>query len=115
MDAQSSLQTGEKASVKIIWLVSLCTLSALFWHSAAQAQATIDVGKITCNQFMFGGIADSRTISIWLSGYYNGTLNDTVVDVTAMQERAREVVRHCMDHPDMILMDAAKSVLKAKK
>jgi len=64
---------------------------------------------------MFGDIADSRTISIWLSGYYNGTINNTVVDVTAIKERAREVVRYCMSHPDMILMDAAKSVLGGHK
>ena len=69
-------------------------LSAVLWHPAAQAQVTIDVAKITCNQFMLGSIVDSRTMSIWLSGYYNGTLGNTLIDVPAMQERAREVVRY---------------------
>jgi HdeA/HdeB family len=115
MDAQSSLQTGEKGTMKIIWLVSLCTLSALFWHSVAQAQATIDVGKIACNQFMFGNIAESRTISIWLNGFYNGRLNNTIIDVATVQERAQDVVRYCMDHPNLMLMDAAISILSAKK
>jgi hypothetical protein len=72
----------------------LLMLSAVLWHPAAQAQVTIDVAKITCNQFMLGSIVDSRTMSIWLSGYYNGTLNNTLIDVPAMQERAREVVRY---------------------
>ncbi len=69
-------------------------LSAVLWHPAAQAQVTIDVAKITCNQFMLGSVVDSRTMSIWLSGYYNGTLSNTLIDVPAMQERAREVVRY---------------------
>jgi len=90
-------------------------LSAVLWHPAAQAQVTIDVAKITCNQFMFGNIVDSRTMSIWLSGYYNGTLNNTLIDVPAMKERAREVVRYCMDHPEVILMDAVKAVLGESK
>jgi HdeA/HdeB family len=71
-----------------------CLLATPLLPAAAAAPATIDVAKITCKQFMFGNIVDSRTISIWLAGYYNGTSNDTVVDVTAMQEKAREVVRY---------------------
>jgi hypothetical protein len=97
------------------WLTSLCMLSTLLWSVAAQAQATIDVAKITCNQFMFGNLADSMTLSIWLAGYYNGTLNNTVVDVTAMQEKAREVVRYCMSNPDTMLMEATKNVLGMTK
>ena len=91
--------------------LSFFMLSALLWHPAAQAQVTIDVAKITCNQFMFGNIANSRTLSIWLSGYYNGTLGNTLIDVPTMQERAREVVRYCMSHREVILMDAVKTVL----
>ena len=96
-------------------LVALCVLATLLCPAAARAQATIDVAKITCQQFMFGNIVDSRTISIWLAGYYNGTHNDTVVDVTAMQEKAREVVRYCMANPDMVVMEATKNVLGMNK
>lgn len=35
---------------------------------------------------MFGQVADSRTISIWLIGYYNDLRNSAVIDVTAMQK-----------------------------
>jgi len=96
-------------------LVALCVLATLLWPAAAGAQATIDVAKITCQQFMFGNIVDSRTISIWLAGYYSGTHNETVVDITAMQEKAREVVRYCMANPDMVIMEATKNVLGMSK
>jgi HdeA/HdeB family len=96
-------------------LALLCLLVTPLLPTAAAAQATIDVAKITCQQFMFGNIIDSRTISIWLAGYYSGTHNDTVVDVTAMQEKAREVVRYCMANPDMVVMEATKNVLGMSK
>lgn len=96
-------------------LLALCVVATLLYPAAAHAQATIDVAKITCQQFMFGNIVDSRTISIWLAGYYSGTHNETVVDITAMQEKAREVVRYCMANPDMVVMEATKSVLGMSK
>lgn len=96
-------------------LALLCLLATPLLPSPAAAQATIDVAKITCKQFMFGNIVDSRTMSIWLAGYFNGTHNDTVVDVTAMQEKAREVVRYCMANPDMVVMEATKNVLGMSK
>jgi hypothetical protein len=32
---------------------------------------TVDVAKITCKQFVLGEIVDVKTLSIWLSGYFN--------------------------------------------
>ena len=61
-------------------------------------------------------IADSRTISLWLFGYYDGGLKNTVIDVASMQNSSRDLVRYCMDHTDALVMDAAKNVLgKANK
>jgi RHH-type transcriptional regulator, rel operon repressor / antitoxin RelB len=37
---------------------------------------------------MFGRIADSRTISIWLIGYYSGVRNNSVIDTAAVQKQA---------------------------
>ena len=62
----------------------LLVLISVFGISAGRAQQTIDVEKITCDQFLAGRVTDSRTLSIWLSGYYNGTRHDTVVDVSEL-------------------------------
>jgi HdeA/HdeB family len=64
-------------------------LSALLWPPTARAQETIDAAKITCNQFMFGRIADSRTISIWLLGYYSGMRKNSVIDIAAVQKSSQ--------------------------
>jgi len=97
------------------WLIFLCTLSALLWSFAARAQETVDAAKITCNQFMFGRIADSRTISIWLIGYYAGMHNNSVIDVAAVQKNSQDLVKYCMAHSEVAVMDAAKSVFNVNK
>jgi acid stress chaperone HdeB len=96
-------------------LTWLCVLFTLLWLPAAQAQQTVDVSKITCNQFMFGNIADSRTITLWLFGYYDGALKKTVLDVASMQNSSRDLERYCMDHSDALIMDAAKNIFETGK
>jgi hypothetical protein len=98
-----------------IRLILLCTLSALLWSFAARAQETVDAAKITCNQFMFGRIADSRTISIWLIGYYAGVRNNSVIDVAAVQKSSQDLMKYCMAHSEVAVMDAAKSVFNVNK
>jgi len=92
------------------WPILLSLLSVLLWPPAPRAQETIDAAKITCNQFMFGRIADSRTISIWLIGYYSGMRNNSVIDTAAVQKQAQDLVQYCMAHSEASVMDAAKNV-----
>jgi HdeA/HdeB family len=96
-------------------LIFLCMLCAFLWPPTATAQETIDAAKITCNQFMFGRISDSRTISIWLIGYYSGMRNNSVIDIAAVQKQAQDLVQYCMAHSEASVMDAAKSVFNANK
>jgi hypothetical protein len=67
------------------------------------------------DQFLAGRVTDSRTLSIWLSGYYNGTRHNTVVDVSAFQKQSIDVMDYCISHPDMNLMDAIKNALGAER
>lgn len=82
---------------------------------AARAQMTIDVAKITCNQFLAGKVADSRSVTIWLSGYYSGTRRNTVLDVNALQSDAKDIMDYCISHPDAILMNAVTSLFGNRK
>jgi hypothetical protein len=91
------------------------TLISVFGISAGRAQETIDVAKNTCGQFLAGRVTDSRTLSIWLSGYYSGTRHNTVVDVSAFQKQSIDLMDYCISHPDMNLMDAIKNALGAER
>ena len=44
----------------------LGSMFALLVVSAALAQVTIDVGKITCDQYVLDK-ADARTVAVWLN------------------------------------------------
>ena len=97
------------------YLVPVLSLVAILGRSAAiQAQQTIDVAKITCDQFVMGKVADSRTVLIWLSGFYNGTRNNPLLDVSTLQKNSRDVMDYCFSHREAILMNAVKSLLDAK-
>jgi acid stress chaperone HdeB len=97
-------------------LMSLLALSAIFATSTAGwAQVTIDVAKITCDQFLAGKVADSRSVTVWLSGYYHGVHGNTVLDVNALQQDSQAVMDYCISHPSVILMDAVTTLLGNKK
>jgi len=93
----------------------LALLISVFGISVAQAQETVDIAKITCGQFLTGQVTDSQTLSIWLSGYYNGTRHNTVVDVSAFKKHSLDISNYCISHRDMNLMEAIENVFSAKK
>jgi acid stress chaperone HdeB len=95
---------------------TLCALSIILAVAApARAQETIDVSKLTCGQFLAGKVADSRSVTIWLSGYYNGMRNNTVLDVSALQKNSEDVMDYCLSHPSTILMNAVKTLFDKGK
>jgi len=89
----------------------LGSMFGLFVASAAVAQVTIDVSKITCNQYVLDQVTDFRTIVAWLDGFYSGKRNNTVVDTRALERNADKVEDYCRSHPDMPLMQAIETTL----
>jgi len=84
--------------------------------SPAQAQATVDVAKITCRQFLLGHVGGStRSVANWLSGYYNGKRGNTVIEVGSMQKNVHALERYCRKNHEMPIMDAAKNALGVEK
>jgi len=79
--------------------------------SAAQAQSTVDVTKITCSQFLFDKIAPTKSIAVWLSGYYNGLQRNTVIDLDRMDKNIDKVEDYCRMNEDVTVMDAVTKAL----
>jgi hypothetical protein len=95
----------------------LFLISAFFVFAQIQAtaQVTLDVAKITCDQLLMGKPVPSKYTVLWLSGYYNGKLNNTVIDPDGMSKNDQKVESYCDQHRDMTVMDAVKNVLGAGK
>lgn len=88
--------------------------SVLATTTGASAQETIDVAKVTCDQFVTGKVADYRTVAVWLSGYYHGIHNNTLVDVNAAQQDSDALVNYCLSHPSVILLSAVPTLFEKK-
>jgi hypothetical protein len=87
----------------------------LFLCSSSQAQTSIDVSKITCEQYNLFKVADPQKIAIWLSGYYHGTRNDMVLETQRLQDDAEEVGKFCDLNPKTRVLEAVKNVVGASR
>jgi acid stress chaperone HdeB len=86
---------------------------ALIGLQAVQAQVTIDITEITCNQFLGSQITDSRTLGIWLNGYVNGERGKT--HIHPLSPGHISLVNYCESHMDTLILDAARNVFGADK
>ena len=95
--------------------ISSIKLAALLLSLAgpATAQMTVDVAKITCRQYLFDRTFSPRApmIANWLSGYFNGQKNNTVVDLGVMAKNKDKVEDYCRMNQDVTLIEAAKTAL----
>ncbi len=95
-----------KTTISILSSIFLCLLI-----SAAKAQVTIDVSKITCQQFRSYAITDPNNIALWLSGYYNGQRNNTIIKVETFKENLKKVKDYCITHPSVTVMQSVEALL----
>src|SRR5215831_18538923 len=91
------------------WRIMLGPALALLGLQAVQAQVTIDITKITCNQFLAGQLTDSRSLAIWLNGYLNGARGKTLIDPLSVTEN--NLIDYCVSHNSMLVLDAARNVV----
>jgi len=93
----------------------LLLTSALFVFAqmpTMQAQETLDLAKITCEQFMMEKLAwTSRDVVLFLAGYYNGKRNNTIIEPQTIIKEEERVNSYCYKHGDTTVMDAVKNVL----
>src|SRR3954453_16116245 len=95
---------------------SLYAMAAMTLLTAcpAHAQLTVDMSKVTCKQFVTYEITDARSLSIWLSGYFNAQQKNTTVDINAFRKKSNALKDYCLSHFETPLMDAAKTVVDLK-
>ena len=93
----------------------LLLTSALFLFAqipTVQAQETVDVAKITCEQVLMEKLATpSRDIVLWLTGYYAGKRNNTIIEPQTIKKDEEKVNSYCYQHRETTVMDAVKNAL----
>ncbi len=90
-------------------------LLALGANQPADAQVTLDVSKITCEQFTLYKISNPQNIAIWLSGFYNGKRGNTVLDTQALAANAKKLQDYCIQNPKVLVMQAVDTLMASNK
>jgi len=100
---------GEKHMPRIAVVLS-ALMFAVTAASAARAQVTLDVAKITCDQYTSHKITNPQNVAIWLSGYYHGKRGDTTLETQALIANAKKVRDYCFRNPQTLVMDAVEKL-----
>jgi len=90
------------------------TLLMLLLQTAANAQLTLDITKVTCRQYLTGGLIPTRSMTLWLSGYYHGKRAATTVDIGSIEPNAYKLEDYCGGHQDETVMKAIETVFGVK-
>src|SRR4051812_39090034 len=61
----------------------------------AHAQVTVDVAKVTCEQFLLS--RDVYSFAYWLNGYYHGQRNDPVLETERFKANGKKLRAACLN------------------
>jgi hypothetical protein len=81
----------------------------------ARAQVTLDVSKITCDQFAGYKITNPQNIAIWLNGFYNGKRGNTILDTQGLAANAKKLQDYCIRNPQALVMQAVETLMATDK
>ena len=96
-----------------VLLIVLCACGvALAASVPARSQVTVDVSKITCMQYIAYKVANPKYLAVWVSGFHHGNSGNTVIDMQTLVENAGKLEEYCGQHPDVLMMQAAETVLE---
>jgi acid stress chaperone HdeB len=98
-----------KLMIAVSSLILACT------SVGAQAPVTVDVSKITCDQFTGYKITSPRNIALWLNGYYNGRRGNTILDTQKLAENADKLENYCFIHSKALVMQAVEELFGVKR
>ncbi len=84
-----------------VFAVFAATLAIGVDLPAGRAQVTVDLTKITCDQYLTFKVADPQNISIWLSGYFHGRRGLAEVDPQKMKENYARLKSACFLRTNM--------------
>jgi acid stress chaperone HdeB len=113
-------------------ITALILSSIVFATVSARAQVSIDVSKITCDEYVHDKIPTSDFISFpavgslearamlsrwlianWLSGYYHAKRNNSIIQTESFEDNVNKLTNYCYDERNfkVPIMEAIERVL----
>jgi hypothetical protein len=78
---------------------------------AANAQLTIDMSTIKCDQYLAMSPSMSRDFSAWMSGWFSYQTRRTFVDLALHQKNIANVKAWCQFHPQESVMTGLQNAV----
>jgi hypothetical protein len=110
----SSITPRERAMIKFLVIASGLIL-AFAAVPAARAQVTLDISKITCDQYTGYKITNTQNIAIWLSGYYQGKRGDTKLETQGLVADAKKLRSYRFRNPETLVMNAVETLFAKER
>jgi acid stress chaperone HdeB len=95
-------------------LVTTAIITSLAAPAAAEDKMVIDMSKMTCGELTKLDFQDFAGLTMWLSGYYNASVRNTVIDLYQFAQAAKTVKDYCATSPRATVMSGAERALGIK-
>lgn len=77
----------------------ILALAAMSAPSVSRAQVVIDMGKVTCGEYLAMTPEGEKVFSAWMSGWFNQKKGFTTVDLDAYARNVANVKKWCASNP----------------
>jgi hypothetical protein len=91
-----------KFAAIIVAVLSTCSTAV-----AAEEKMVVDMNNLTCGELTKLGFQDFAGVTMWLSGYYNSSIRNTIIDLDEFARAAKTVKYYCKTTPRATVMAAA--------
>ncbi len=77
----------------------ILALATMFTPSLSHAQVEIDMGKLTCGEYLAMSPEGEKVFSAWMSGWFNQKKGYTAVDLDAYARNVANIKKWCASNP----------------
>jgi len=94
--------------------ILLAAMLSLTAPASAEDKMVVDMSKMTCSELTKLGFQDFAGLTMWLSGYHNASVRNTVIDLYQFAQAAKTVKDYCATNPRATVMSGAERALGIK-
>ena len=96
-------------------LIALGLILALESVPLAQAQVTLDISKVTCDQYNAYKVTNPQNIAICVNGYYHGKRGDVTLETQRLVENARKLRDYCRRNREALVLEAVETLFAKER
>lgn len=78
----------------------------------ADANGSVDVQKLTCNQLANTFQEDADLLGLWAIGWYSGSAKKHAINVGRVKDDIRNIIVYCKANKDKMVVQALETVMK---